>query len=73
MRSDRYQNRLRAPGRHPLQRVDGRGGVPHAKAVSGSTAIIKVTYTYNWITPLASSLFGDNTVLLSQTTQMRVE
>ncbi len=43
-----------------------------AKAESGSTAIIKVTYTYNWITPLASSLFGDDTILM-QTTQMRVE
>jgi Flp pilus assembly protein TadG len=43
-----------------------------AKAESGSTAVIKVSYTYKWITPLASSLFGNDTVL-SQTTQMRVE
>ncbi len=43
-----------------------------SKAESGSTAIIKVSYTYKWITPLASSLFGDDTIL-TQTTQMRVE
>jgi Flp pilus assembly protein TadG len=43
-----------------------------AKAESGSTAIITVTYSYTWITPLVSSLFGDE-MELTQTTQMRVE
>lgn len=41
-------------------------------AESGSTATVKVTYTYRWITPMISSLFGTSTVL-EQSTQMRVE
>ena len=41
-------------------------------AEPGSTAIISVSYTYNWITPLIGSVFGGD-VELSQTTQMRVE
>jgi Flp pilus assembly protein TadG len=41
-------------------------------AVPGATAIVTVTYTYTWITPLISQLFG-NTDVFIQTTQMRVE
>ena len=41
-------------------------------AVSGATAIVTVTYTYTWITPLIGQLFG-NTEVFTQTTQMRVE
>ena len=41
-------------------------------AVSGATAIVTVTYTYTWITPLIGQLFGSSEVF-TQTTQMRVE
>jgi len=41
-------------------------------AVSGATAIVTVTYTYTWITPLIGQLFG-STEVFTQTTQMRVE
>ena len=41
-------------------------------ALTGSTAIVEVTYNHTLITPFISSLLGD-VVTLSQTTQMRVE
>ena len=41
-------------------------------AVSGSTAIIAVSYDHTLITPFISSILGD-VVNLGQTTQMRVE
>ncbi len=41
-------------------------------AVSGTTATVNIVYTYSWITPVISSLFGNSTTL-SQYTQMRVE
>ncbi|MCW2848984.1 MAG: pilus assembly protein [Marmoricola sp.] len=41
-------------------------------SVSGATATVRVSYSYKWITPLISSLFG-STASLDQYTQMRVE
>jgi Flp pilus assembly protein TadG len=41
-------------------------------AESGTTATVRVSYSYKWITPLVSSLFG-STASLEQLTQMRVE
>ena len=41
-------------------------------AESGATAIVTITYTYTWITPLIGQLFG-STEVFTQTTQMRVE
>ena len=41
-------------------------------AASGATATVKVTYTHRWITPLISSVLG-STIVLEQTTQMKVE
>jgi Flp pilus assembly protein TadG len=41
-------------------------------AVSGGTATVKVSYSYKWITPLISSIFG-STANLDQYTQMRIE
>ena len=43
-----------------------------AAAESGKAVFVRVTYTYNWITPVIGSLFGDNTTL-GQSTEMRVE
>lgn len=39
---------------------------------SGATATVRVTYDYEWITPVISSMFGSTTTL-EQYTQMRVE
>ena len=44
----------------------------NALAVSGATAIVKVTYNHTLITPFISSVLGD-VVTLDQSTQMRVE
>ena len=41
-------------------------------ALSGTTAIVTVSYTYTWITPMIGQLFGGSQVF-TQTTQMRVE
>ncbi len=39
---------------------------------SGATTTVKITYDYQWITPVISNMFGSSTTL-EQYTQMRVE
>lgn len=52
--------------------VGGNATKYNTLAESGATAVISISYTYSWITPVISSIMGASTTL-SQTTQMRVE
>jgi Flp pilus assembly protein TadG len=52
--------------------VNGVAATYDAAAVSGSTAIVKVTYKHSWLTPVLG-VVGSSSVTLSQETRMRVE
>ena len=43
-----------------------------ADAASGGTAIVTVVYQHTWVTPVGP-FFGDDTVSLEKTSQMRIE
>lgn len=43
-----------------------------AAATSGANVAVTVSFDYTWVTPVVSSMFGDD-MRLSQYTQMRVE
>ena len=43
-----------------------------ADAESGGTAIVRVTYKHPWVTPVGP-FFGDDTITLVKTSQMRIE
>lgn len=53
--------------------VNGDPAKYDAEMASGATAVVKVSYAHDWITPFTGMVSGGDTITLAQTTQMRIE